>query len=1280
MPADLLSLQASSRYLIERELGQGGMGVVYEARDLETDTRVALKALHRSDALNIYRLKNEFRQLADISHPNLVTLHELCFDGGRWFFTMELVHGTTLDAYVAAGQVISVAPRAPNAPSAPTDLKPPVTRDSRGREIRHRPITLNQRALASDFPLPRVTCHLPRLRAAMRQLAQAVSALHDAGKLHRDIKPSNVLVTAEGRVVVLDFGLVSNTVEERRDAEHTIGGHVFGTPAYMSPEQANGEEVSEASDWYSVGAVLYEALTGQLPFDGSVLQILRQKDELEPLPPGELVEGVPDDLDALCVALLHRDPVRRPGREQILRALEGLSIPPPAGDTPSMAPITGDLRRSGGPFVGRESQLGVLRDAFARAKAGRGAVVFVHGHSGMGKSALVRNFANELIKNDAAVVLRGRCYERESVPYKAFDDVVDALARYLMRRPHDECAALLPRNIHALAKLFPVLTRVQSIANAPLPRLLTEDPREQREQAFTALKDLLLRLSDYRPLVINIDDLQWGDADSARLLSQVVLGSDVPPILFVGSYRREEATTSPFLRHVLDDKLLASTAASVEQLAVDSLSTDDAERLMQALLQGSPAADALLVKSLAAESEGVPFFIGELAEHLKAQARAPLPSSSAVTLETVIAARVAALPKDARRVLELLSIAARPLEQGVALEAAGLPPGDRAALTTLRALRLVRTRGTRQTDHAETYHDRVRETVAAQLSEERVRVLHTGIVRASERLGVGEPEHLVLHYAEAGEGTRAGETALHAAHAAADKLAFDRAAELYRSALSLGAATSPEQRTEIQRLLGDALVNAGRSAQAAEAYAEAALGAEPALGRQLRRSAAQQFLRSGRVEQAIGVTRELFREVGLPYPPSEGRALASIAWNKGRLALRGLGFELRAPEDIPAEALERVDTLGTVFRELSPIDPMRGTAFQLQYLLHALDCGEPHRIQQGLAWEAFNTAMLGGPRVEARVGKVLECAESLARRVGTPYALATWQMTSGGCAFFFGHYEQALVPMISARETLREACPGTSWEQNLLTTFVLGALEQVGSLETIAREAPGIMRQARERDDEFARGFLILSAVVAHLMADDPAAAERVLVEQRNRLGPGFTTLHLWVENRTVDTLLYQGRGGEAHDHYERIWPVLSRSNLYRTKMFSMMGNWFRARSALSAGKERGEAALEVAARAATALERCGRKDAASLALIVRCGLAAARGRIPQALELANAAMAACAANQMPLFALYAEHNRDRLFGADPDTTSGPLARLQAQGVRDPERWAATYAPCHFVP
>ncbi len=191
----------TDRFLIQDRLGAGGFGMVYRTFDLERGTTVALKTLHHLDARALLGFKREFRALADISHPNLITLYELISDEEQCFFTMELVDGLNFREYVQE-----------------TD----------------------------------------QLRTALPQLVQGLAALHAAGKLHRDLKPSNVLVTKEGRVVILDFGLVTDaTGDDLREREATAG-----TPAYMSPEQHAGLPSSEASDWYSVGIILQEVLTG----------------------------------------------------------------------------------------------------------------------------------------------------------------------------------------------------------------------------------------------------------------------------------------------------------------------------------------------------------------------------------------------------------------------------------------------------------------------------------------------------------------------------------------------------------------------------------------------------------------------------------------------------------------------------------------------------------------------------------------------------------------------------------------------------------------------------------------------------------------------------------------------------------------------------------------------------------------------------------------------------------------------------------------------------------
>ncbi|MBA3821396.1 MAG: serine/threonine protein kinase, partial [Deltaproteobacteria bacterium] len=205
-------------------LGAGGAGTVYRAFDHQLQREVALKLLRQASGRDLFRFKREFRALADIVHPNLVALHEMHATGGDWYFTMELVEGVSFIDWVRPGRL-----------SGPTRGRPDIAAAA-----------LDQR----------------RLRGALIQLVDALIALHKAGKLHRDLKPSNVLVTQTGRLAVLDFGLVASVAED--DPERLA----VGTPVYMSPEQASDQPLDEASDWYSVGAMLYEALTGRRPFEG----------------------------------------------------------------------------------------------------------------------------------------------------------------------------------------------------------------------------------------------------------------------------------------------------------------------------------------------------------------------------------------------------------------------------------------------------------------------------------------------------------------------------------------------------------------------------------------------------------------------------------------------------------------------------------------------------------------------------------------------------------------------------------------------------------------------------------------------------------------------------------------------------------------------------------------------------------------------------------------------------------------------------------------------------
>lgn len=1257
MPASaLLRFGGTSRYVIERELGHGGMGTVYQALDKERGMRVALKAITKSDALNIYRLKNEFRQLADISHPNLVSLHELVCEGDDWFFTMELVQGASFDEYVARpeDERLSSGVRASS-------------RRARPVAVRELPPTLTPHGGDSEFARPRISCNLGRLRGAVRQLVEALSALHTAGKLHRDIKPSNVLVTREGRVVVLDFGLVSNgiLVDPDEDAAETIGGNVFGTPAYMSPEQAAGEAVTTASDWYSLGVVLFEALTGQLPFDGSVLEILRQKEDEEAPAPSDIVSGVPDDLDQLCRALLLRNAHERPSGAEILRFLTGSSSSPPVFSATTSAPS-----REREIFVGREQHVAQLQEAFELVEDNKPVLALVKGLSGMGKSALVRCFSEDLMASGRAIVLRGRCYERESVPYKAFDNVIDALSRYMMQLPTDQAAELLPRNVHSLARLFPVLKRVRAIAQARTPKQRAEDPREVRNQAFGALKDLLLRISDYQPLVMQIDDLQWGDADSARLLLHLIDGPDAPGILFLGAYRRDEEDNSPFLRQVLGEGGIDPQVTQIVRVDVDALTSREAERLSHELLRDFPTANALFANTIAAEAEGVPFFIGELVQHVKAQTHGtPMPIGT-ISLDDVITERVMRMSPPAQRLLQVLSVAAGPLEQAVAMQAARVPSSDRASLLSLRAARLIRTRGTRQTDFAETYHDRVRETVVSRMSRDQVRDYHARIAEAIEAWGIGDPERLVDHYSEAGDGMRAGETAVQAAHAAAEKLAFNRAAQLYEKALTL----LPEHDGQIDGLfvaLASALANAGKSGASAEVYLRAADRAVDERKQHLLRMAAQQFLRSGREEQGMALATQLLADVGLRLPQSNTTAIAELLMTATRISMLGEPSELRSAALVPAPLKARIDTLGAIYQEISVTDPLRGALLQARFLEGAIRSREPGRMLQGLAWQAVHQSLLGGARQLNRANKTLSWARRILQDSPSREGTGLVHMAQAARMLFAGQFSDGIHFARQAEEIFESECTGRLWERSFASLLRYTALEFVGDLRALTVEAPLRARDAADRDDQLSTGLLTTAMSYSHLMGDAPEAALRFLEEQAQLLDPRHvTTLDQLVMVRTTDTYLYQGEGKKAFEYASTYAPRLRSSYLSHSRFMRSSVLFFEIRAALGGHFDSNDPKLLALARKQlktlnhSNLGFAGYHDALLATTYQR------EGRLEEAVGRMRTALTHFEAPDVR-GAIYARHRLGRLLGGGEGAAmvEAAEAALREQAIANPAAW-----------
>ncbi len=1247
----------SARYELVRKIGQGGFGVVFEAIDRELGGRVALKALQHINADSLFSLKQEFRALADVSHPNLVALYELAEHDGHWFFTMEYLDGVDFLSHVR--------PSERDRPKEELLVTVDVGSEPRSTE------STPSRARA---PRSRRSLDHGRLRAALAQLVEGVSTLHQLGMLHRDIKPSNVMVTTEGRVVLLDFGLVRpSSVGEpvsgrvRLDAppgEPTTA--IVGTPEYMSPEQSVGDPLSPASDWYSVGTVLYEALCGRRPFVGTVAEIVADRQFSDAARPSEFADDVPKDLEELVMALLQRDPSRRPSGSQIARMLGSESATSVSSATTGIELL-----------VGRDEALSTLRTALDECAPSKPVIVEVYGSSGVGKSAIVRKFLDEVRKSHSALVLSGRCDERKSVPFKAMDGVVDALSMFLRGRPPEELAVLMPRGMEALAQLFPVLdfdasalrSRARPSSNPPPPLDPLNPPREA---AFAALREVLVRASALRPVVIAVDDLQWGDDDSAALLRELLTGPDTPRLLFVATLRGQ-----PGQVHTPFDSV---EGAQIDRRVIDvrPLGDRDAVALARAML-GRRTESVREANRIAREAGGNPFFVGELARF--ALERGSSAEATQLSLDHVVLERVRSLPDDARSLLELVAVIGQPVPQRVIFDASTL--GDRAypALRALRAANMVRIAGAKEVDSVEPYHDRIRESVVESLSSATLRARHAALARALEERTDRDPGLLAEHLFGAGERERAAEQALAAAQFADRALAFERAARWYRAALDWGR-SSGDERAELFTRMAHTLASCGRNGAAAAAFLEAArLCKEKNRSIELRRHAGVEFFTDGQHEEGVRTLAAVAKELGVSIPDSPWMLGAGLAKDTAWLRVRGTRFQETSASQIDPETLQRLDLfhyagLGSAFA-----DSLLSMWFLTRFTKMAIEVGEPVRV--GLALLRYSTTIsVLGPSREARALAVLREAEDLSIRHRDPYLRGCIDMGYGFLDLMMGRWTQSIARCERALDVLAKV-PGAVWDRDTAASLVIEALTNQGRLSQAFRKAARQERDARERN--FMAGMVRNSLrweSLQFMMTDDRDSARRVIEEASSKIPSSrFLFGHFLEMVGRAQLATYEGSCSALLPWFRERWPKLDRSMMLSVPVFRAGG--FSAYGSVLLGAARDAGPRERASLLAEC-DELGRKlegelgpHARSRGLAARAGVAALAGRESAAISLYRAALQTFETADMQLHAAACRLAVGNIVGGD----EGALLVQQGhrgfveQGVVDPSAFARIFVP-----
>ena len=969
-------------------------------------------------------------------------------------------------------------------------------------------------------------------------------------------------------------------------------------------------------------------------------------------------------------------------------------------------------------FVGRQREIRALHEAYSTSAAGREVTVFVTGRSGMGKSTLIRRFLAQLDAGargesddgEGPLVLSGRCHARESLPYNAFDGVLDDLSHILMGLPDDRVSSLLPQDIDLLARLFPILHRIPRVGPPPStqsesPEGSDENPRELRSRAAGALRALLAALGRQGPLLIFIDDLQWADRDSLELLVDMTGADDEQGsrVMVLGALRQE----SPDAGIWKAMRVIAGKSDS-RQLSLGPLPATERRELIDRLAAGEEGAPGVLASGTSGssisftsdpddplwlEAGGSPLLLVELFRFFDEGGSTG--DGRAFSLDQVLFQRIERLPGDARDLLEHAAVAGEPAPLWLLSRAAGVSAErSQPALTLLYASRLIQIVRPGPDHWLMPYHSRVRDAVLGHLAPDRLAAVHRGVAEALEVWPEASIDAKARHWRAAGESDKASAYLVAAAREAEDKLAFDHAADLYRDALELadgnGSSESPggESTSSVSSLLGhlgSALELAGRSYEAAQVYERAVeqvgRSPEPDAGDaedvhdetlRLKQLAADNWLRSGHIRRGVARLSEVFSEIGAPYARTRAGAMASFVVHRTRLRMRGLGYKTRSRDSVSPHALSRIDTLYAAATSLGLIDHLRGAVVQNRHLLTALQLGEERRICRALAVELAYRGPHGGGntrRADALASEVL----ALARRLGEPHVVGVVQMSCGVAQFYSGRSLQAVETLRQCEEILSRARRAVEWERATARYMLSRAQIAIGDLIGAARTAERYAIDAERRNDVYARTmFLGIPGTLRLLVRDQPDAADRTLDSALDGWPDDAYYVAHYVEafGRAM-VRLYEGDGHAAVRLLVSHIPRIRKLFILKLPWIGSEVYTLLASAALHAGD------LGRAKRAIAKVERRGMAYTAGVAAMLRASLAIREGRDDRArsqLEIALSKLEQASARHM---VAACQMRLGQLIGGsegDALVASGRAA-LYGLGARAPEHLLNLLAP-----
>ncbi|MBN2075553.1 MAG: protein kinase [Dehalococcoidales bacterium] len=767
------------RYQVKKKLGEGGKKKVYLVHDkkLDRDVAFALIKTENLDEDGRKRVTREAQAMGKLGdNPHIVSIYDMGEINGQPYIVIPLMSGGDVEGLIEK---------------------------------------------ATDHKLP-----LDQVIGIAKAVCNGLDFAHSKGVIHRDIKPGNVWLTEDGTAKIGDFGLAVMTDVSRL----TMEGMMVGTYSYMSPEQAMGGEVTEKADLYSLGAMLYEMVTGRPPFVGDdYVAVVTQHINNQPILPTWHRADLSPGLESLIMLLLEKDPGKRPASaNDVLKALESIEkgdLKEPTVET--QVPTENPLYRR--IFVGREQELKQLKTAFDGAMSGQGSLVMVVGEPGIGKTSVCEQLKTYVTLKGGKTLI-GYCYEEGSLslPYLAF---VEAMHSYILDREVEDLKKELGSGATDVAK---IVSEVREKLHVK-PRE-SQNPEEDRYRLMQAVSSFLANAAAVKPMLVILEDLHDADKGTLEMLSYVSRNLVNTRLLIVGTYRDVEVDRTHPLSAALAELRRVSTFGRV---LLRGLSAEEVGRMLTGITgEEIPFGLAQAVHN---QTEGNPLFVQEVVrylteEKLLVRAGGKLVTSDATTIQMsipeglrdVIGKRLSNLSEECNKLLSIAAVIGREFRLDVLQKVADIPEDDLlTAIEEAKNVAIIEERSTVGAAVTYRFAHAFFQTILYEenIAPRRIR-LHQQVAKALEEVYANRlQEHaseLAEHFSystEPADLTKAVSYGEMAAQRATDVYEFGEAVRLLQQAIKVQEVLDPDdkgKRCDLLLVLAEALRRAGEPQHALE--------------------------------------------------------------------------------------------------------------------------------------------------------------------------------------------------------------------------------------------------------------------------------------------------------------------------------------------------------------------------------------------------------------------------------------------------------------------------------